>query len=172
MPPGYPCTVESSAQPAPLPAFLPHRRPPLPDETDMTRTKRPKRAPAKPAAKGKAAARRAPKAPSASAPAPAPAPALRVANSELRRTDRTQLFVAATLYTELNPDVAHQVWVTNVSLGGVGFRTRRAFAPGSVFHARLDAGPIQLDTGVRVVWTRPTPDNTGTFDVGCVFLPD
>jgi len=145
----------------------------------MTRTKRPKRAPSKPAAKGKAAARRASKAPTTPAAPAAPAvpavpavPALKVADSELRRTDRTPLFVAATLYTELNPDVAHKVWVTNVSLGGVAFRTRRAFAPGAIFHARLDAGPIQLDTAVRVVWTRPTNDNTGTFDVGCAFLPD
>lgn len=128
----------------------------------MTRTKGGKRAPAKSAAKGKPGGRRPAKS--------SPAQALRVANSELRKNDRTSLFVAATLYTELNPDVAHKVWVTNVSLGGVGFRTRRPFQSGAVFHVRLEAGPIQLDSGVRVMWTRPTAE--GTFDVGCEFVPD
>lgn len=94
----------------------------------------------------------------------------RTRSAEQRQTERAQLFAAAALYTELNPDTAHNVWVTNISLGGVGFQTRRDYAAGQTFHLRLEAGPIDLDCPVRVVWTKKNSD--GLFDVGSEFLPD
>lgn len=90
--------------------------------------------------------------------------------AEQRTTERTQLFAAATLYTELNPDAAYKVWVTNLSLGGVGFQTRRDYEVGQTFHIKLEAGPIDMDCALRVVWTKKNAD--GLFEVGGEFLPD
>ena len=90
--------------------------------------------------------------------------------AEQRTTERTNLFAAATLYTELNPDAAYKVWVTNLSLGGVGFQTRREYAVGQTFHIKLEAGPIDMDCALRVVWSKKNAD--GLFEVGGEFLPD
>jgi hypothetical protein len=89
---------------------------------------------------------------------------------ELRASERSRFFAAATLYTELSPDVAHKVWVTNISLGGLAFKTRRAYETGTSFHIRLNAGPIDMDCPIRIVWSRPTGD--GNFEVGSEFIPD
>ena len=89
---------------------------------------------------------------------------------EQRASERTKLICAATLYTELSPDTAHKVWVTNISLGGIAFKTRRAYEAGSSYHIQLDAGPIDMDCPIRVVWSRKGSD--GIHEVGCEFLPD
>ena len=121
------------------------------DESGMTKTKARKRN----VSKGTTKSRRTSSKPS---------------RAEQRTTERTQLFAAATLYTELNPDAAYKVWVTNLSLGGVGFQTRREYHPGQTFHIKLEAGPIDMDCALRVVWTKKNAD--GLFEVGGEFLPD
>ena len=122
-----------------------------PDESGMTKTKARKRN----VTKGTTKSRRTSTQPS---------------RAEQRTTERTQLFAAATLYTELNPDAAYKVWVTNLSLGGVGFQTRREYQVGQTFHIKLEAGPIDMDCALRVVWTKKNAD--GLFEVGGEFLPD
>jgi hypothetical protein len=97
-------------------------------------------------------------------------PAKAKTNAERRTSERTELIAAATLYTEVSPDVAHKVWLTNLSLGGVQFKTRREYTAGQCFHIKLEAGPLDMDCPIRIVWTRNAAD--GLFYVGCVFLPD
>src|SRR5687767_15181962 len=64
------------------------------------------------------------------------------APSEQRTSERSKLMVAASVYPDrLSPDnLAHKVWVTNISLGGVAFKTRRKYDVGSSCYIRLDAG--------------------------------
>ena len=99
-----------------------------------------------------------------------PAKAKSNAAAERRTNERTELIANAVLYTEITPDVAHKVWLTNLSLGGVQFKTRREYSAGQCFHIRLEAGPLDMDCPIRIVWTRNAPD--GLYYVGCVFLPD
>jgi hypothetical protein len=97
-------------------------------------------------------------------------PAKASSSSERRTSERTELVANAVLYTEITPDVAHKVWLTNLSLGGVQFKTRRVYSAGQIFHIRLEAGPLDMDCPIRIVWTRNSPD--GLYYVGCEFLPD
>jgi hypothetical protein len=90
--------------------------------------------------------------------------------AEQRKSERTQMICAATLYTELSPDTAHKVFVTNISLGGLAFKTRREYAEGASYHVKLEAGPIDMNVPVRIVWSSKGSD--GIYEVGCEFLPD
>src|SRR4051794_10313963 len=90
--------------------------------------------------------------------------------SEKRGSERSQFFAAASLYTELSPDVAHKVWVTNISLGGLAFRTRRVYEAGQSFHIQLEAGPIDMNCPIRIIWSRQNSE--GSFEVGAEFIPD
>jgi hypothetical protein len=89
---------------------------------------------------------------------------------EKRAAERTQFFAAATLYKDLNPDNAHKVWVTNISLGGMSFYTRREYAPADIYHVRMEAGPIRLNCPVLIIWIREK--EAGISEVGCEFIPD
>ena len=92
--------------------------------------------------------------------------------SEQRTSERSKMMVAASVYPDrLSPDnLAHKVWVTNISLGGVGFKTRRKYDVGSTCYIRLDAGPIRFDNPCKVVWCQRRDENT--FEIGCELLPD
>jgi hypothetical protein len=91
-------------------------------------------------------------------------------SSEKRGSERSQFFAAASLYTELSPDVAHKVWVTNISLGGLAFRTRRQYEAGQSFHIQLEAGPIDMNCPIKIIWSRQNSE--GSFEVGAEFIPD
>jgi hypothetical protein len=94
------------------------------------------------------------------------------AGSDQRTDERSKMMVAASVYPDrLSPDnLAHKVWVTNISLGGVGFKTRRKYEVGSTCYIRLDAGPIRFDNPCKIVWCLRRDENT--FEVGCELLPD
>ena len=96
----------------------------------------------------------------------------RYSGTDKRASERTRLVAMATLYTELtpHPDEGHKVWVSNISLGGIAFKTRRSYEPGQIFHVRLDAGPIDMSAPIRIVWSRAQSD--GLYEVGSEFLPD
>ena len=89
---------------------------------------------------------------------------------EQRASERTKLVANATLYTELSPDTAHKVWVTNISLGGIAFKTRREYEAGEQYHIKLEAGPIDMNVAIKIVWASKGSD--GIYEVGCEFLPD
>jgi hypothetical protein len=92
--------------------------------------------------------------------------------SDQRASQRSKMVVAASVYPDrLSPDnLAHKVWVTNISLGGVAFKTRRKYDPGSTCYIRLDAGPIRFDNPCKIIWCNRRDENT--FEVGCELLPD
>ena len=94
------------------------------------------------------------------------------AQSEKRTSERSKMVVAASVYPDrLSPDnLAHKVWVTNISLGGVGFKTRRKYDVGSTCYIRLDAGPIRFDNPCKIIWCSRRDENT--YEVGCELLPD
>ena len=98
--------------------------------------------------------------------------ARRFRGTENRYNDRVKLVAAATLYTELtpHPDEGHKVWITNISLGGLALKTRRQYAVGEHYHIRLDAGPIDMNAPIKIVWIEKNPD--GVFEVGAEFVPD
>jgi hypothetical protein len=91
---------------------------------------------------------------------------------ETRQAERTKLVVSATVFPDrLSPDnIGHKVWITNISLGGLAFRTRRQYEEGSSCFVRLDAGPIRFENPVRVAWCRRRDEFT--FEVGAQFIPD
>lgn len=91
---------------------------------------------------------------------------------ENRASDRVKLVAAATLYTELtpHPEEGHRVWMTNISLGGLAFKTRRQYEVGDHYHIRLDAGPLDMSAPIRLVWIQKKED--GIFEVGAEFVPD
>ncbi len=91
---------------------------------------------------------------------------------DTRREEREKLVVSATVFPDrLSPDnIGHKVWVTNISLGGIGFRTRREYLPGQTCFVRLDAGPIRFENPLKVVWLKKKDEFT--FEVGAQFIPD
>lgn len=96
----------------------------------------------------------------------------RFKGAENRVSERVKLVAAATLYTELTPHPGdgHKVWITNISLGGLAFKTRRDYEVGDHFHIRLDAGPIDMSAPIRIVWVRKNHD--AIFEMGAEFEPD
>jgi PilZ domain len=92
--------------------------------------------------------------------------------TEQRAFERTKFVVAATVYPDrLSPDnLAHKVWITNISLGGVAFRTRRKYEPGTCCYVRVDAGIVKFDNPLKIIWCNRRDENT--FEVGCELLPD
>ena len=91
---------------------------------------------------------------------------------ERREAPREKMVVSATVFPDrLSPDnIGHQVWVTNISLGGLAFKTRRQYAEGATCFVRLDAGPIRFENPLKVMWCRRRDELT--FEVGVEFLPD
>ena len=108
--------------------------------------------------------------PPATAPA-APAPAPRVApgaQRDRRRSPRQTLVARATLRSDRSLAAACG-YVSNISMNGVGFHTRRPLMVGESFHIRIELGPMKWSNRLRVVTCRPH-EQSGTFDVGAEFI--
>jgi hypothetical protein len=92
--------------------------------------------------------------------------------AEKRSSERANMIVTASASpNRRSPDhPAHKIWLTNISLGGVGFQSGRRYARGSSCFIRLDVGPIRFDNAGQVVWCRKRAKNV--YDVGCELLPD
>jgi hypothetical protein len=78
----------------------------------------------------------------------------------------------ASLWESPRPDSTsgRYVWVYNLSLGGVGFRTQRPVDPTVLHYLRLTAGPLRLEARLRIVWSRRRDDST--IEVGAAFVKD
>lgn len=61
-----------------------------------------------------------------------------------------------------------KVFLSNISLSGVGFRSVKAMMPGSEHKLVVEAGPMTLRTLVRIV--RCDRKDEKTWDVGCMFV--
>ena len=101
--------------------------------------------------------------------APARATSLKSA-PQLRRSKRETLVSAAQLWRFANPQgPAARVYVFNISLGGIAFRSRTTFETAAVHFIRLASGPLKLEHRIRIVWCKKREE--GIFDIGAEFIP-
>ena len=122
-------------------------------------------APAAPAAKNTPAAPP-PAAPAAPVVAPRRAPAL--TGAERRKAARQTLVAKAIIRCESTSSTVATGYVSNISMMGIGFHTRKALPPGSKYHIKLELGPMKWSTRLRVVSCRE--HESGTWDVGAEFV--
>jgi hypothetical protein len=111
---------------------------------------------------------------------PVPAPALQRSPSmsytaapivERRSAVRQTLIARATIkpesnYAGIGPSAAG--YISNISLRGVGFHTRRPLIIGERYSIKLEVGPMRWATRLKVVTCEPHPG--GTYDVGAEFV--
>lgn len=92
----------------------------------------------------------------------------------LNRRDRRRevLVAAAKLWVGRVPDGSsgRSIWVYNVCDGGIAFRSQKSVDPTMLHYIRLEAGPIHLDTALRIVWTRRRDD--GIYEAGAQFVKE
>ena len=122
------------------------------------------------------------------APAPAPAPVMTFprlapaiaedapmapvvlpAGRERRRAPRQTLVAKATVRSESQAHLVASGFVSNISMNGVGFHTRRPLRIGEKYQLRVEVGPMRWASRLRVVSCAPHGDS-GTFDVGAEFV--
>jgi hypothetical protein len=103
---------------------------------------------------------------------PATIPARPIATGvERRRAARQTLVARATIRPETNyagvgPMAAG--YVSNISLKGIGFHTRRPLIVGERYSIKLEVGPMRWQSRLRVVACNSHP--SGTYDVGAEFI--
>lgn len=86
-----------------------------------------------------------------------------------RRSHRDSLVAPATLAC-LQPDAdepGRRVWVYNISLGGVALRSRKPLEAGELYTLKLVAGPLRLESAIRIVWCRRRDDQM--YEIGAQF---
>jgi hypothetical protein len=91
-------------------------------------------------------------------------------NEVPRRSRRDKLMAMAMLWNGDKPEVGEvtQVLVSNISLEGVAVRTNNPLIKGAVHYVRMVAGPLKLETAIRIAWCR-SRDGLG-FEAGAEFL--
>lgn len=87
---------------------------------------------------------------------------------ERRRSPRQTLVAKAVVRSEFNQNTVATGFLSNISMLGVGFHTRRPLAVGEKFQMRLELGPMKWATRLRVVTCQP--HDSGTYDVGAEFI--
>jgi hypothetical protein len=90
---------------------------------------------------------------------------------ERRRSPRQTLVARATVRVDnpLGPGGPSAVgYVSNISMLGVGFHTRRPLTVGDRYQMKLEAGPMKWSSRVKVVAC--TPHDGETWDVGAEFI--
>ena len=87
-----------------------------------------------------------------------------------RRSRRDKLMAMAQLWNGDKPDVgsAMQVLVSNISLEGVAIRTNEPLTKGAVHYVRMSAGPLKLETAIKIAWCR-SREGLG-FEAGAEFI--
>ena len=87
---------------------------------------------------------------------------------ERRRSPRQTLVAKAVVRSEFNQNTVATGFLSNISMLGVGFHTRRPLNIGEKFQMRLELGPMKWATRLRVVSCQP--HDSGTYDVGAEFI--
>jgi hypothetical protein len=170
-----------------FPDDFPFNRRPTGPEAPMTPQEKPQvqqdaprvRPAVPPGARAAAAAMTVPPAPvPAAVPGSAPATAAVERNApnaavsprahERRRSPRQTLVAKAVVRSEFNQNTVATGFLSNISMLGVGFHTRRPLAVGEKFQMRLELGPMKWATRLRVVSCQP--HDSGTYDVGAEFI--
>src|SRR5438477_10818820 len=87
-----------------------------------------------------------------------------------RRSRRDKLMAMAQLWNGDKPEVGSptQVLVSNISLEGVAVRTNEPLIKGAVHYVRMTAGPLKLETPIRIAWCR-SREGLG-FEAGAEFI--
>lgn len=87
-----------------------------------------------------------------------------------RRSRRDKLMCMATLWNGDKPEVgaSQQVLVSNISLEGVAVRTNEPLTKGGVHYVRMTAGPLKLETAIKIAWCR-SREGLG-FEAGAEFI--
>jgi len=87
-----------------------------------------------------------------------------------RRSRRDKLMAMATLWNGDKPEVGEsiQVLVSNISLEGVAVRTNEPLIKGALHYVRMAAGPLKLETAIRIAWCR-SREGLG-FEAGAEFI--
>jgi hypothetical protein len=86
---------------------------------------------------------------------------------ERRRSPRQTLVAKATVRSDVQATVVASGFVSNISMAGVGFHTRRPLQIGEKYHLRIEVGPMKWASRLRVVTCKPVGD---TWDVGAEFV--
>jgi hypothetical protein len=87
---------------------------------------------------------------------------------ERRRSPRQTLVAKAVVRSESNQTTVATGFLSNISMLGVGFHTRRPLSIGEKFQMRLELGPMKWATRLRIVSCQS--HDSGTFDVGAEFI--
>ena len=87
---------------------------------------------------------------------------------ERRRSPRQTLVAKAVVRSEFNQNTVATGFLSNISMLGVGFHTRRPLQIGEKFQMRLELGPMKWATRLRVVACQP--HESGTYDIGAEFI--
>ncbi|HEX3358674.1 MAG TPA: PilZ domain-containing protein [Tepidisphaeraceae bacterium] len=88
--------------------------------------------------------------------------------AERRRSQREPVVTVGTLRAEGDDqDSGRQVIVGDVSLHGVGMRTKFTLELEEMFTIEIGVGPLHLTSRLKVVRVRELPD--GTYDIGGQF---
>ena len=87
-----------------------------------------------------------------------------------RRSRRDKLMALATLWNGSKAEVgeSQQVLVSNISLEGVAIRTNEPLIKGALHYVRMTAGPLRLETAIRIAWCR-SREGLG-FEAGAEFI--
>jgi hypothetical protein len=104
----------------------------------------------------------------AQAPAHPPVTSAYPRANERRRSPRQTLVAKAVVRSEFNQNTVATGFLSNISMLGVGFHTRRPLAVGEKFQMRLELGPMRWATRLRVVSCQP--HDSGTYDIGAEFI--
>jgi hypothetical protein len=86
---------------------------------------------------------------------------------ERRRSPRQTLVAKATVRSDVQATVVASGFVSNISMAGVGFHTRRPLQVGEKYQLRIEVGPMKWASRLRVVTCKPVGD---TWDVGAEFV--
>jgi hypothetical protein len=103
--------------------------------------------------------------------APAPLPTPKPSGMERRRAVRQTMIARAVIRPETNyAGIGNMAagYLSNISMKGVGFHTRRPLVVGERYSIKLELGPMRWQSRMRVVTCNPHP--SGTYDVGAEFV--
>ncbi len=98
-----------------------------------------------------------------------PAPVALPAGRERRRTPRQTLVAKASVRSAAKAHLVASGFVSNISMTGVGFHTRKPLRIGEKYQLRLEVGPMRWASRMRIV-SCAAHDDSGTFDVGAEFV--
>jgi hypothetical protein len=105
-------------------------------------------------------------------PQPAPQPRLTLAvpppgTRERRKAPRQTLVAKAVVRSEAHSHMVASGFLSNISMSGVGFHTRKPLHIGEKYQLRIEVGPMKWASRLRIVTCQPHGD---TFDIGAEFV--